>query len=230
MQIDTTTSSCALDGCDKRRDGRSRLCSMHRRRKQRTGLLELAPKVARTCAVDGCESPHKARGWCTRHYDRWLHNGDVRADLPRYGKVSTPPAARFWRHVNKRGPIPADAPHLGPCWLWTGALQNRGYGYFAVSKGRMSLAHHFLGGTPPKGLEWDHLCFVRNCVRPEHLELVTHGENVRRQRTHGAAPKTECKWGHPFSEENTRVLPDGKRACRVCTREAMRRWRKRHSA
>ncbi|OKH70830.1 hypothetical protein EB72_24865 [Mycobacterium sp. SWH-M1] len=118
---------------------------------------------------------------------------------------------RFWIKVEK----------TDTCWLWTAATMKNGYGRFD-----RILAHHFLVGKPPEGYEWDHLCFIRNCVRPDHLELVTRAENHRRQRRHGGGPSTSpyCKNGHLWSE-NTNVLPSGKRQCRACIRENMRRFR-----
>ena len=72
-----------------------------------------------------------------------------------------------------------------PCWVWTGTRQRNGYGSFGV-KGRTLRAHRwsyeFYVGPIPAGLQIDHLCRVRNCVNPEHLEPVTHAENMRRAR------------------------------------------------
>ncbi len=63
----------------------------------------------------------------------------------------------------------------------------------------------------PEGLEIDHLCRVRNCINPEHLEAVTQRENFLR----GIAVKTHCKRGHEYSAENTRVYHRA-RHCRLC--------------
>jgi HNH endonuclease len=81
---------------------------------------------------------------------------------------------RFYRYV-AAGP--------NGCHIWTAATNPKGYGIFKVD-GRSVLAHRFAkrhrGGTVPAGLELDHLCRVRRCVNPAHLEMVTHAENVRR--------------------------------------------------
>jgi hypothetical protein len=75
-----------------------------------------------------------------------------------------------------------------------------------------------VNGPIPDGLHLDHLCKVRNCVRPSHLEAVTPRENV--MRSDGVASlnarKTHCKRGHPFSGRNLYVRPNGERACRKC--------------
>jgi hypothetical protein len=69
------------------------------------------------------------------------------------------------------------------CWLWRGTIDGNGYGRFFVS-GRPVRAHRwayeYWCGRIPRRLEIDHLCRVRHCVNPWHLEAVTHPENVRR--------------------------------------------------
>ncbi len=81
-----------------------------------------------------------------------------------------PVEERFWANVDK----------TTTCWLWTGRLNWRGYGEISV-KNKFVKAHRyayeFLEAPIPEGLEIDHLCRVRNCVNPDHLEAVTHKEN-----------------------------------------------------
>ncbi len=133
---------------------------------------------------------------------------------------------RFWAKVNKNGPIPTYAPHLGNCWLWT-SVKAHGYPMFNLTTNPLKRirAYHLLLGKPPKGFEYDHLCRIHSCTRPEHLELVTHAENVRRGDSwrHFAdsqSSKTHCPQGHPYDLFNTRIRirPTGKayRACRAC--------------
>lgn len=78
-------------------------------------------------------------------------------------------AERFWAKVRK----------TATCWLWRGATNKSGYGNFWDGERNVS-AHRFAFGEVPEGLEIDHLCSVRNCVNPDHMEAVTHAENVRR--------------------------------------------------
>lgn len=128
--------------------------------------------------------------------------------------------------------------HPSGCWLWVGAIvQNSGYGQFGV--GRLNgkpirkLAHrvayeHFVGEIP-EGLDLDHLCRVRNCVNPDHLEPVTRQENFKRSPIH-AGSATHCPNGHPYSGENLLVVnaSDGmRRRCRICKKETARRYEKR---
>ena len=85
--------------------------------------------------------------------------------------------ARFWAKVE------AD-PNSG-CWLWSGYCDDapRDYGRFCL-RGKMLRAHrvayHNLISAVPLELEMDHLCRVKSCVNPSHLEPVTSGENTRR--------------------------------------------------
>lgn len=121
----------------------------------------------------------------------------------------------------------------GPCWLWT-AAKNRG-GYGVINRGRregVAIVHRavweLLVGPIPEGTELDHVCRIRACCNPDHLEPVTRAVNVARgARRAGAQRKTHCKNNHRFTPENT--LPNGPRgrACRKCMNAANRRYRAR---
>lgn len=95
-------------------------------------------------------------------------------------------ADRFAAKVDLNGPVPECAPELGQCHLWTAGLMGKGYGcIWDDVRGRMVGAHIVAyemaeGHAVPDGYELDHLCRVRRCVRPSHLETVTHRENVVR--------------------------------------------------
>ncbi|MFJ1995270.1 HNH endonuclease signature motif containing protein [Streptomyces asiaticus] len=114
------------------------------------------------------------------------------------------------------------------CWLWTGRLNRSGYAEMKVN-GRYRMAHRVayeeLVGPIPDGLQLDHLCRIRHCLNPAHLEPVTSAENTRRSPLRNEI-KTHCKKGHPYSAGNTYVWR-GHRHCRICKSEASRRHKQR---
>lgn len=115
------------------------------------------------------------------------------------------------------------------CLVWSGCVDKDGYGKVRVNlNGKLVfLAHrmayiHFVGEIPD-GMELDHKCRNRSCVNHEHLEPVTHIENVNRgvypRETHANYRKTHCKNGHEFTDINTRIeVWNGirMRKCRIC--------------
>lgn len=156
---------------------------------------------------------------CYMHYQRVMRHGSPAK--PGREHLRTAPEIRFWSKVNR----------TSKCWIWTGSTDQHGYGYFRINKELVVLAHRFAYvercGAIPEGLELDHVCRNRSCVRPDHLEPVTRRENVQR----GYSPSTitaatgVCGRGHAMSGENTYVSPgDGGRRCRTCIRERQQRW------
>lgn len=131
-------------------------------------------------------------------------------------------AARFWSRVDR---LDGDF----ACWPWKGRLQPSGYARFHLpGVGHGMAAHRFayelLVGPIPDGLQLDHLCRVRHCVNPAHLEPVTGFENVHRSPITAAtvnARKTHCPQGHPYNEANT-LRYRGERICVTCRRRHQR--------
>lgn len=145
---------------------------------------------------------------------------------PVYGDSRLP--ERFWSKVSPQ-------PDAG-CWLWVASTSSSGYGQFSGEQRRRRLAHRVtyetLVGPVPAGLELDHLCRVRRCCNPAHLEPVTRSENHRRgiaDEVHRAQQlaKTHCPKGHQYTPENT-YLKAGARSCRRCAVIANREWRARN--
>ena len=127
-------------------------------------------------------------------------------------------------------------PNTG-CWLWIANLTPNGYAQIrrdspiGGGRGKKLYAHRvsyeMFVGPIPEGLHLDHKCRVRSCVNPDHLEAVTHQENVRRGEM---AQGTHCKHGHLFDEANTYWRPRGGRTCKTCNRRVGRAYDKiRHS-
>lgn len=170
--------------------------------------------------LPGLDLDHLCRNrWCVNpaHLEPVTRSVNLsRRPLPlqpypvRQSKTSRPQGVpweqRFWAKVNK----------TPGCWLWTAAT-SKGYGSFGMPDRRQRLAHRLsyelLVGPIPEGLVLDHLCRVRNCVNPAHLEPVTAAENTRR-----GLLRTRCHRGHVIDE-----TPTGRR-CKTCAAIQWRTW------
>jgi HNH endonuclease len=111
-----------------------------------------------------------------------------------------PLAERLWPRIDASG----------PCWLWTGCVNNHGYGVIRDNY-QLTLTHRLvyemLVGRIPEGMTLDHLCRVRRCCNPDHLDVVTLQENWRRSPWF---QPTHCRKGHELMNNNRH----GK--CRTC--------------
>jgi len=88
-------------------------------------------------------------------------------------------AERFWRRVDKGGPLHPYEPALGPCWLWTTVKDRDGYGRLGrYTAHRLSLAHATGGDRP--GLCALHSCDNPGCVNPAQMD-----SRLRRARKNG---------------------------------------------
>lgn len=125
------------------------------------------------------------------------------------------------------------------CWLWTASCDGKGYGQLSNTVGATPqhlrahrVAYEIHKGLIPDGMTLDHLCRVRSCVNPDHLEPVTRKENILR----GVAPsalnavKTHCPHGHPYNKVNTYITTVGGKDCRACGRLAWEKPNRRLSA
>jgi hypothetical protein len=78
---------------------------------------------------------------------------------------------RFWTKVDK----------TGDCWLWTGAKLPNGYGTHGGGSNKRyahRLAYEFAVGPIAEGMDIDHRCHVRDCVKPDHLRQATRKQNI----------------------------------------------------
>ncbi len=106
----------------------------------------------------------------------------------------------------------------GECWL-AGFGVHSNHGYASVTRHRLSYSAHrvvyvYLRGEIPEGLQLDHLCRVKHCVNPDHLEPVTAQQNVLRSNNAAAikARRTACQCGLPYT-----ISPSsGYRICKPC--------------
>jgi hypothetical protein len=147
------------------------------------------------------------------HWARWRRTGSVD------GIPARPADERFWEKVKEQP---------DGCWLWTGYIDRDGYGLFGKARGEsvraVRFAYEWVVGAIRPGLTLDHLCRVRACVNPAHLEPIGRGENVLRGTglTAENARKTRCAHGHPFDEANTYHWR-GSRYCKTCRRLRQRK-------
>jgi len=137
--------------------------------------------------------------------------------------------ARFWGRVER-------ITESG-CWIWMGAT-SCGYGHVRILK-ELKLAHRVSyeihRGPIPGGLELDHLCRVRCCVNPAHLEPVTSVVNTARGKLAEVtraryARITHCPRGHAYAEPNLRYAPNGARYCLACRNILAAKYREKRRA
>jgi hypothetical protein len=133
------------------------------------------------------------------------------------------PLERFWSTVDKDG--------SGDCWLWNGVVSSTGYGVFSLHEERV-YAHRYAYeasvGPIPEGKELDHLCRVRRCVNPSHLEPVSRLVNILRGESRQAICRRtgRCSKGHLLEGANAYTIPTRPNSiiCRTCKIEANRRY------
>lgn len=176
-----------------------------------------------SCQVENCEAVDRLRrGLCGKHYHRLRAHGDPLITLtPRYATDAEACRAAI-----------AEITAAG-CWLIKPTrIQVTGYGVIQ-RRGKQRLAHRLsyeaFVGPIPDGLQIDHLCRVRACFNPEHLEPVTARENILRSPFTQAskhAATTHCPAGHEYTPENTRFYAKtGGRPYRLCKSCARARGR-----
>lgn len=132
--------------------------------------------------------------------------------------------------------------------LWIGRISIKGYGAFDVTHYKTVQAHNYSwireNGAFPENTECDHLCRIRNCVLPLHLEAVTHVENIARAKLSGSYKNNEkardaaklakrfksenrdsFKCNHLFEIENFVPcdLKKGRKRCWICTKASQKR-------
>lgn len=139
--------------------------------------------------------------------------------------------ARFFGFVNKNGPVAANNPDLGRCWLWTGG-KTRGYGIFWANdtshRAHVFAYKMFVGEVPADRPQLDHFaCDRRDCVNYLHVRPDTPRGNTLRSAGLAAenAAKEKCPEGHSYAEHG-RINGQGSRECTICVRKGQRERKK----
>lgn len=171
-----------------------------------------------TCSIEGCDRTAKTRGMCASHYVRWWR---ANPDAPKRRMKPRPPLD-YWHKVDFNGP--------GGCWLWIGHITPNGYGQYGRSFAHRRIYQDVVRHIPD-GLQLDHLCRVRHCVNPMHLEPVTQWENIARGNTQWAIVRRtgRCINGHDLTDPaNLHINPKNPRrtVCRGCDRDRYHRNKK----
>ena len=122
------------------------------------------------------------------------------------------------------------------CWIFGHRNDENSYGITRRAESDWMAVHRFVyekyKGPIPDGLQLDHLCRVRSCVNPDHLEPVTNQINVcRAPKVIAARAALCCRHGHEWTPENTYIQSSsGTRVCRKCVAESQRRYQERKMA
>ncbi len=175
------------------------------------------------CIVNGCPTKAVGKQMCQKHYVRWKKHGSSDV-VARAGPKVRPPEERFWALVDKGYEDPAC------CWPWKNGTEIDRYYVFHLTPSERSISSHRMAyiltfGDIANSLVIDHLCEIKICVNPYHLEPVTQRENLIRSGNviMDNAGKTHCLRGHEFTAENTWRNHKGHRWCRECTRIRQRK-------
>jgi len=170
-----------------------------------------AHRLHKHCTYGNCGNPHKGRGFCNKHYARFFRYGDP--GIVKKRQDNDPIEYKLVKNVtvDKSG-----------CWIWLGTINSQGYP--SVWSNGPKAAHRemycLIRGDIPDGMVLDHLCRVRHCVNPKHLEPVTNKENILRGNSFSAknAKKTHCKRGHEYTKDNTKTVTKTitYRLCKAC--------------
>jgi hypothetical protein len=180
------------------------------------------------CVIGGCDKSRvSANGLCKVHYQRFFS-----------GKNLFSPIRSCWAGSNESKFL-KDVVKTDSCWLWKGNLRSGGYGAFTprtftkTSKAPSGLAHRWAyehwNGPIPHNLVVNHKCRVRNCVNPEHLNLLSNRENILIGTGASArnAKKTRCAQGHPYSSDNIIWLRGKWRRCKICNKIQCAKYKER---
>lgn len=173
----------------------------------------------KNCNALSCENKANCYDLCHKHYARWKRLGDPNVKVRLVGH----PYERFMSfvHINQQT----------GCWEWQGYVKPAGYPFFSVKKKTIQAhrwAYEYFKKDTIGPLTIDHLCRVKHCVNPDHLEKVTIQENLNRRLV-----KQCCPHGHDMKtfgvvyerkQKGKKIL---QRVCKICSRRHQKEFRER---
>lgn len=173
---------------------------------------------SRLCKIDGCNKPHRARGWCNAHWERWNRHGD-----PLLGRTPEGDPKRFL------AALCSDPPD--ECVIWPFSTKPCGYGELR-HLGRSRLAHRvswelFHGRTMPEDMDAAHsplVCHNRACVNPLHIREATRSENQRDRDLDGTHNRGERQHCSKLTADKVRLIRSDKRKTFVIARDYAVSW------
>lgn len=149
------------------------------------------------CSVEECMSPVVARGWCSKHYDRWLRTGNP---LMNFGVLGDDSILRFWQRVR----LTADDTR---CWEYP--IQTKNDYPKVWMNGRTWKAHRFVWfltyGYETKMI-LRHTCDNTYCVNPKHLLEGTVKDNAHDAMSRGRNAKGEIHGMAKLTEDQVRQI------------------------
>lgn len=159
--------------------------------------------TGRTCTIEGCESSHRALGYCYSHYKRFKRYGD-----PTAGRWDAAPrtsdalGARLERRLTLAE---------GGCIEWTGGTNAAGYGEIRADDRRKILTHRaaweLANGKPiPDGALVCHSCDNRLCCNADHLFLGTHADNSQDMVNKGRQARGERQASSVLTEADVALI------------------------
>ena len=145
------------------------------------------------CKIDDCDKGGRLkRGMCAMHYQRFMKYGDPHAGIAKYDT---------WQEA-----LDNRVRTEGDCLIWTGSVNQWGYGRTKTQNGGLRVVHHLAweraNGPIPDGMELDHVCFNRACINTDHLRPATKSENARHRQ--GAQPNSKS------GVRNVHATPSGR--------------------
>lgn len=167
----------------------------------------------KVCAVPGCDRKSRTRALCGKHYQS-------KAAREEYGAQ---PRVHMHSLAERLSQYEID-PVTG-CWLWSAGRGGMGYGVVVVGAGKKPAhraSYEFHVGPIPPGAHVCHRCDTPLCIRPDHLFLGSHADNMAdmaAKNRAGSRPHETCQRGHEWTPETTLTPPSGGRQCKTCNHE-----------